>query len=340
MIEFAEQKVIKKPHAIGLISGGLDSTIAAKVVVDLGVQVTGVYFSMPWGCCDKVKAQYAADFLGIPLIVLQLDERYLEIVKNPRYGYGSAMNPCVDCRSHMFKRAAEYMKAVEADFIFTGEVVGQRPMSQMRHSMRAIENSTGIEGRLLRPLCAQLMEPTIPEKEGLIDRNKLLRLNGRSRRGQMDLAEKFNFTNYPNPTGGCLLTDKKFANRLQDAFKYGYRNFQETIALQWGRHFRINEDFKAAVGRDEGENDLLIHYAHPEDHILVLKGAPGPSVVLKGNNPTPEILALAAGLSQRFSRSKEDAPLDYTCWLAKDKNAVQKITAMIPTEQDIERMKV
>jgi len=340
MIEFPNTHSPKKVRAIGLISGGLDSTIAAKVVVDLGVEVTGVYFSMPWGCCDKVKAQNAATFLGIPLMILQLDERYLEMIKKPKYGYGSVMNPCVDCRSHMFKRAAEYMKAVGADFIFTGEVLGQRPMSQMRHSMRAIEKETGIEGRLLRPLCAQLMDPTIPEQEGLIDRAKLLKINGRSRREQMELAEKFNLSDYPNPAGGCLLTDKNFANRLKDTFKHGYRNFQETVALKWGRHFRINENFKAVVGRDEGENSSLIHYAHPDDHVFVMYGQPAPAVILKGLNPSAEILALTAGLSQKFSHFKNDLPLELTCWQAKDKNTSQKITARVPTNEEIERMKI
>ena len=340
MIEFTAKKPLKKVRAVGLISGGLDSTIAAKVVVDLGVEVTGLYFSMPWGCCDKHKAQAAADFLGIPLIVLQLDESYLEMVKKPKYGYGSVMNPCVDCRSHMFRRAAQYMQATDADFIFTGEVLGQRPMSQMRHSMSAIENEAGIEGRLLRPLCAKLMEPTIPEKEGLIDRAKLLAISGRSRRGQIDLAEKHNFKDYPNPAGGCLLTDKNFANRLKDVFKYGYRNFHETVALKWGRHFRLNEHFKAAVGRNEGENNSLILYAHPDDHILAMLDHPGPSVVLKGINPSPEILALAAGLSQKFSRFNNDAPLELSCWPAKDKNAVQKIKARIPNDEEIKRMKI
>src|SRR3989338_10140033 len=184
---------LSKPRAkaVGMLSGGLDSTVAARIIRDLNVEVHGVYFAMPWGCCDKGKAQAAADTLGIPLVVLQLDERYLKIVENPKYGYGSALNPCVDCRIHMFSRARQYMESIGADFVFTGEVLGQREMSQMRHSMNWVEDGSGLKGKLLRPLCAQLLEPALPETAGLIDRAKLLRINGRSRLEQRKLAETF-----------------------------------------------------------------------------------------------------------------------------------------------------
>lgn len=343
MIQPTEQNATslpRKAQAIGLLSGGLDSTVAAKVVIDLGVDVQGVYFAMPWGCCDKQRAQAAADFLGIPLMVLQLDERYLEMVRNPKYGYGTAMNPCVDCRSHMFSRAAQHMKAVGADFLFTGEVLGQRPMSQLRHSMKWIEKETGIEGRLLRPLCAQLMDPTIPEQEGLIDRERLLRISGRSRREQMAMAAKFHFKDYPAPAGGCLLTDHNFANRMKDIFKHGYRNFRETIALKWGRHFRINEHFKAIVGREDIENDILLQYAHENDHIFQMLDRAGPTLILKGDNPSDDILSLAAGLVQKFSKDKHNAPVEVSCWPVKDKNIIRKIKARVPDDRETEQMKI
>ena len=326
--------------AVGLISGGLDSTLAAKIVKDLGVEVQGVYFSMPWGCCDKVKAQSAARRIGIPFIVLQLDERYLHVVKNPKYGYGSALNPCVDCRIHMFFRAAQYMKSIGADFIFTGEVLGQRPMSQMRHSMGWIEKDSGLEGRLLRPLCAQYLEPTIPEQEGLIDRNKLLKITGRSRKEQIDLAAQFEITDYPAPAGGCLLTDENFAHRMKDTLKFGYRDFRETIALKWGRHFRIHEDFKMILGRDEAENASLISYAHVDDYILQLPDDAGPTLILKGYNPTEDVLAVAAGLIQSFSRYKNQPPQRIHCWPVKDKNEMRAVTAKILNTKEIEGMRV
>ena len=315
--------------AVGLISGGLDSTLAAKVVKDLGVDVHGVYFAMPWGCCDKAMAQAAADRIGIKFIVLQLDERYLEIVRNPKHGYGTAMNPCIDCRIHMFTRAAQYMKHIGAEFLFTGEVLGQRPMSQQRHSMKRIEKESGLEGRLLRPLCAQLLPSTIPEQEGLIDRNKLLNMSGRSRRPQIRLANDLTITEYNQPAGGCLLTDRNFASRMRDTLNYGYRNFRETIALQWGRHFRINDKFKAIVGRDQRENDALLRYAHCDDHVMIFadKAKAGPTLLLKGEAPSDDILSTAAGLIQQFSKYKDDAPLEIKYWPVSAPNQTQTLTA-------------
>jgi len=330
----------KKPKAVGLISGGLDSTLAAQIVKDLGVDVYGVYFSMPWGCCDKTKAIEAAQQIGIKFIVLHLDERYLEIVKKPKYGYGSGLNPCVDCRIHMFSRAAQYMQHIGGDFVFTGEVLGQRPMSQMRKSLQWIEEGTGLQGRLLRPLCAKHLEPTIPEQEGLIDRSKLLDLSGRSRKEQYRLAGEFHITQFSPPAGGCLLTDHNFARRIKDTFQYGYRNFRETTALKWGRHFRINESFKLIIGRDEEENESLIRYAHQDDIIMQLMDNLGPTVILKGDQPSTEILSLAAGFLQIFSRYKTEEPQMVKYWPSHNKNHIQYIQASMPSTQQMEQMHI
>ncbi len=328
----------KQVKAVGLISGGLDSTLAAKVVKDLGVDVHGIYFSMPWGCCDKVKATEAAQRIGIKFIVLQLDERYLEIVKKPKHGYGTAMNPCVDCRIHMFSRAAQYMKHIGADFVFTGEVLGQRPMSQKRNSMRKIEQGSGLDGRLLRPLCAQLLNPTIPEQEGLIDRKKLLNMTGRSRRPQLDLAASLEITEFNQPAGGCLLTDQNFAKRMRDTLHHGYRNFRETIALQWGRHFRINDNFKVILGRDDSENQSLVRYAHQDDHIMVFAEKKGPLLLLKGYDPSADIFAIAAGLIQQFSKYKNESPQKVQYWPVSDPNNIQHINAQKIDSTHIEKM--
>jgi tRNA U34 2-thiouridine synthase MnmA/TrmU len=330
----------EKIKAVGLLSGGLDSTLAAKVVSDLGVEVHAVYFAMPWGCCNKTKALEVAETIGIKLIVLQLDERYLEIVRTPKHGYGSAMNPCVDCRTHMFSRARQYMESIGGEFVFTGEVLGQRPMSQMRRSMRTIEQESGLEGRLLRPLCAQLLDPTIPEKEGRIDREKLLAFSGRSRREQMEMAEGFGITDYLPPAGGCLLTDKNFARRMKDTLQYGYRNFRETIALKWGRHFRLSENFKAVLGRDENENLSLVAYAHPDDHILELPDRGGPTLILKGLNPDEHTLGIAAGLIQRYSRFRENTPMDVECRPANDTATIRRIRAVLLPEDKIRQFQV
>jgi tRNA-specific 2-thiouridylase len=221
------------------------------------------------------------------------------------------------------------MNHIGADFLFTGEVLGQRPMSQKRHSMKWIEKESGLEGRLLRPLCAQLLEPTIPEKEGLIDRNKLLNMSGRSRKPQIQLADELTITEYNQPAGGCRLTDPGFSNRMQDTLTHGYRNFRETIALQWGRHFRINDDFKAIVGRDQHENESLVRFAHRDDTIMLFsdEDKAGATLLLKGYGPSEKILSTAAGLIQQFSKYKDDAPLDANCWPVNDPNHVQCVPA-------------
>lgn len=329
-----------RARAVGLLSGGLDSTLAAKIIRDLGVEVHGVYFAMPWGCCHKARAQETADRLGIKFIALQLDERYLEIIKSPQHGYGRALNPCVDCRIHMFSRAKRYMQAINADFIFTGEVLGQRPMSQLRQSMKQIEQGSHLEGRLLRPLCAQLLEPTIPEKQGLIDRNRLLRLSGRSRKEQIRLAQEFAITDYPSPAGGCLLTDRNFSRRMKDTLNHGYRNFRETIALKWGRHFRINDRFKATLGRDEEENESLKRYAYQDDYILETVDKRGPTLILKGDNPTEDVLATAAALVQRFSKHRHSEPAEIKYWPAHNKDHTRRVCAKILDDTQVEAMRI
>ncbi len=332
--------VSKKVKAVGLISGGLDSIVAAKIIKDLDVEVCGVYFAMPWGCCDKTKAIEAAMTIGISFIVLQLDERYLEVVRSPQHGRGVALNPCVDCRIHMFSRAGQYMRHIGADFVFTGEVLGQRPMSQMRHSMKKIEQGANLEGRLLRPLSAHLLEPTVPEQEGLIDRSRLLGLSGRSRKEQIDLAKQLHLTTYNQPAGGCLLTDDHFARRMQDTLDHGYRNFRETIALKWGRHFRLTPEFKAVLGRDAEENESLVSHAHRDDYIMQLRDHPGGILILKGHNPSSEILATAGGLIQKFSRYKEQPPHEVNYWPCHDKNDIRCILARPLDDAEIERVRL
>lgn len=328
-----------KAAAVGLLSGGLDSILAAKIICDLGIEVHGVYFAMPWGCCDKGMAQQAANQLKIPFVVLQLDERYLEIVRKPKFDRGTALNPCVDCRIHMFKRAGQYMRHINADFVFTGEVLGQRPMSQKKNSMRCIEKHADIEGRLLRPLSAQLLEPTIPEKEGIIDRTQLLALNGRSRKTQHKMADEFKLS-YNQPAGGCLLTDHNFAKRMKDTFQYGYRNFRETISLQWGRHFRITKNFKAIVGRNAEENQAIKHYAHKDDIIMELPKNDGPSLILKGLNPTKKELEICAALIQRYSKYKAESTISINYWPVTDPNHIQSVQSQPLQEETIETIKI
>lgn len=329
-----------KLRAVGMISGGLDSVLAAKIIKDLDVDVHGLFMKMPWGCCDQAHAQQAADSIGIPLIVLQLDERYLQTVQNPRHGRGTAMNPCVDCRIHMFRRAAKYMRHINADFVFTGEVVGQRMMSQKKQSMSLIARQSGLEGRLLRPLCAGILEPTIMETSGQIDRQRMMRIAGRSRKPQYLLAKRYQIDGYSAPAGGCLLTDSQFSRRIQDVFEYGYRNFRETISLKWGRHYRLSPKYKCILGRNMDENTALIRYAHPDDIIMQLPDNHGPTLILKGVNPSLDILTTSAGILQRFSKHKYQKPIKMTYWKVNDRNTQHQVPSKNISESDLKEMKV
>ena len=331
----------KQVKGVVLLSGGLDSTLAAKVVKDLGVEVFAVHFAMPWRTKPQTNAQKAAKSLGIHLVSLQLDENYLRMLKKPKYGYGSAFNPCIDCHTYMIAEAGRYMHKIGADFVFTGEVVGQRPMSQLKQNLRSVEKWSGIEGRLLRPLSARLLEPTLPEKEGLIDRNKLLDLSGRSRKKQIELAKQFGITDYPTPAGGCRLTDGPFGQRMKDILEHGYRDYRETISLKWGRHFRINENFRAIIGRDKRENEFLTKYAYPQDHVLELpEDKSGPTLILIGNNPSKDILETAAGLVQKFSHYQNEVELEVMGWLKQDQNNRLKIKSHPLDEATLERMRI
>jgi tRNA U34 2-thiouridine synthase MnmA/TrmU len=205
--------------AIALLSGGLDSTLAAKIVLDLGIELEALNFLTVFCTCTNkgetcLASQKAVSALGIPLKVLNVSEAYLPVVKNPKHGYGSNMNPCIDCRIFMLKKAKAYMEEIGASFIVTGEVLGERPMSQRRDSMRLIEKEAGLDGLILRPLSAKLLPASIPEKEDWVDREKLLKIQGRSRKPQIHLADHYGIRDYPCPAGGCLLTDPVFPLRL------------------------------------------------------------------------------------------------------------------------------
>ncbi len=329
-----------KIKAVGLISGGLDSLVSTFLMKEIGVEIHGIFFSLPWGCGDEEKAKKFAETLGIKLKLMKLDDEFLEIVKNPKHGRGTAMNPCIDCKIHMLQEAKKYMEEIKASFVYTGEVIWQRPMSQTPNSLRAIEKRSGLEGRLLRPLCAKLLKPTIPEEEELIDRDKLLRISGRSRREQYKLAEKYHLKNFQQPSGGCLLTDKNFSNRLKDLFSHKTEDINDVISLKWGRHFRINDKFKAIVGRDEKENEMLIKFAKNNDLVFQFNDKIGPNVILKGKGHKEDEVKIAAGLLQYFSKHKNDPPLDIDYWLASDKAKTKTIKAQPVDTQYIDKIKL
>ncbi|HIE36472.1 MAG TPA: hypothetical protein EYP89_04465 [Candidatus Omnitrophica bacterium] len=288
--------------AIGLFSGGLDSTLAIKLVLDQGIEVIGLHFFSPFCTCDKkgcgINAKTIARELGISLTTQFLGEECLRIIKNPKYGYGKNLNPCIDCRILIFKKAKEFMKKIGASFIITGEVLGQRPKSQHAHSLKTIEKEAGLEGLILRPLSAKLIKPTIIEKNGWIDRSKLLNFWGRNRKPQIELAKVLGIKNYPSPAGGCLLTDPIFCKRVKDLLEYEIFNLKEVNLLKIGRHFRIDPSFKLIVGRDEKENNLLSQLREEKDILFEPQGK-GPLGLGRGRL-SKETEVLSARIISRY----------------------------------------
>jgi len=295
--------------AIALLSGGLDSTLAVKVLLDQGIAVEALNFTSPFCTCTgknsgcKSEAVRVAAEFNIPIKVMHKGTDYLEILRNPKHGYGKGMNPCVDCRIFLLKKAKEYMLESGADFVFTGEVLGQRPMSQRRDTMRIIEKESGLEGLLLRPLSAKHFPPTIPETEGWVDREKLLSMQGRSRKEQFELAAELDVKNYPCPAGGCLLTDPSFVGKVRDVFDHTEElNLRDFRLLKLGRHFRIGAKTKVILGRNDAENGLLEQAVQPGEATLRWNGGPSPLAALLGES-SDELLARAAQLLLRYTKA-------------------------------------
>ena len=284
-------KESKKIKAVGLLSGGLDSTIAAKLMLEQAIEVYAINFTSPFCTCTPRKAGCAAVVtavrqLGkIPLKQVAMRDEYLEMVQNPKHGYGSGLNPCIDCRIMKIQKAGEYMRKIGASFLFTGEVIGQRPMSQHKSAIKRIDRESGLQGYILRPLSAMYMEPTIPEKEGWINRARLLGISGRSRKAQISLAADKGITDYPCPAGGCLLTDKKFSDKMRDYFtNTAHLSIHDIPLLKIGRHFRLDGGDKVIVARNENECKMMEHLCRESDHFLKPLDFAGPAVILQGNS--------------------------------------------------------
>ena len=269
-----------KIRAVALFSGGLDSILAVKLIQEQGIEVKGVNFKTPFFGLDKTFL--AAKSLDMDLEIIDITQELLEILRNPRYGFGKNMNPCIDCHTLMFKKAGEYMTKIGASFILSGEVLGERPMSQNRNSLSIIERESGFEGRILRPLSALLLAQTIPEKGGLVDRNKLLNISGRSRKRQMELAVKMRIEDYPSPAGGCKLTEPAFSKRLRDLFTQGIFSLEDIELLKLGRHFRLSRNIKLVVGRNKEENEKIKEFFQEGDFLFKAKNLKGPVSLLKG----------------------------------------------------------
>jgi tRNA-specific 2-thiouridylase len=265
--------------------------------------VQGVSFVTPFFGAEK--AHKAARQLKIPLTILDITQDHWIMLKQPKYGYGKAMNPCIDCHILMVKKAGEWMAEIGADFLFTGEVLGQRPFSQTKPSLRAVEKGSGFPDQILRPLSALLLPETIPEQEGLVDRSRLLDINGRSRKRQMALAESCGISEYPAPAGGCLLTDPIFSRRLKELLSHSPSpDLRQVELLKTGRHFRLAPSVKILIGRNKGENEFIEKWSFPEDPVARVMGYPGPMAIALGEMRGDEDWEKLAQLCLAYS----DAP--------------------------------
>lgn len=291
----------RKVRALGLCSGGLDSRLAAEVLRRQHIEVEWISFETPF--FSAAKARQAARRHKIPLTVRRITQPYLEMLKNPPGGYGKYMNPCRDCHALMFKFAGEIMREKRFDFLFSGEVLGQRPMSQTRPSLHYVEKHSGCKGYILRPLSAGNLPLTIPEREGKVDRGQLLDITGRSRKTQIKLAETFGITDYPAPAGGCLLTDKRFSARLRDLFTYQKKVAEKDLRLlRFGRHFRLNPAAKIIVGRIHRDNEQIERLYKPSKDTMIQLEIPGPTALLPYASDRESVL-LAAGICAGYSKA-------------------------------------
>lgn len=291
--------------ALGLLSGGLDSSLAALCLKRQGIDVTAIAFVTPF--FGSSKAQAAAQQIGVPLIIEDISEVHLEMLKNPRYGYGKNMNPCIDCHAMMFRLAGAIMAERGFDFLFSGEVLGQRPMSQNANALRSVANYSGHPDRILRPLSAKLLPETPMEEQGLVEREQLLDIQGRSRKPQEALAKEWDLTDYPSSGGGCLLTEIHFSDRLRDLFDHQPScTIADVELLKIGRQFRLSEHAKLTLGRHQKDNDELRKAAQKPYVVLRAVGVSGPLGLVSGQ-PTEDDLKTAGAILASYGKGKDHA---------------------------------
>jgi len=283
-----------KVKAVALLSGGLDSSLAIRLMLDQGIEVEAVHFVSIFNATAPEKPSLlrplrVARQLGVPLKPIRFTAVQLAILRDPAHGFGSHMNPCIDCHMAMLRLAAERLRETGAQFIVTGEVLGQRPMSQRSFVLHQIAKETGLGGLLLRPLSAKLLPPTIPEERGWVDRDQLLDIHGRSRVRQFELARRYGITEHGSPAGGCLLTDPGFSARLRDYFEHlggAEPDLNDIHLLKYGRHFRLGPATRLVIGRVHRENITIYTFSRPTDLLLTTRDAPGPTALLRcGGGP-------------------------------------------------------
>mgnify|MGYP000862252776 CR=1 FL=1 len=291
-------------RALAMMSGGLDSVLAAKLIKDQGIEVIGICFKSYF--FGEKNAERMAEQIDIPLVVVDFSKEHFEMVKNPKHGYGKNINPCIDCHAMMMRYSGELLDKYKADFIITGEVLNQRPMSQNKNSLDVVKNESGFAEKILRPLCAKTIEPTQMELDGLVGRDKLLDIKGRNRKAQMELAEKWGIKDYPSPAGGCRLTEPNYAKRLFDLLKYNKNpEERELNLLRIGRHFRLSEKAKAVSTRTGEEGNEIKKFLNDKDLLLCSEDYSGSDIIIIGE-PGENDIKMAAKIAARYCKGKDE----------------------------------
>jgi tRNA U34 2-thiouridine synthase MnmA/TrmU len=328
---------MSRVKAISLFSGGLDSILATQLILNQDIEVIAFNVKTPFGIPKKdglSEAEAAIKQLNVPLKIATVDKEYIRMLRKPKHGYGKNINPCIDCKIFILKQAIKYAKEVSADFLFTGEVLGERPMSQHGPALRTIEKEAGLKGKLLRPLSAKLLPETIAERRGLVDRNRLMAISGRSRKPQFQLAKEFGITTYPSPAGGCLLTCEEYSKKLVDLFEHKKNvSGADVVLLRFGRHFRFGAN-KIIVGRNEAENKVLLSQKVKGDYYFELPNIVGPVTLLQGVK-TMKAIQKAAQLTAFYSDAKtEKIKVNY------GKDTLNKnIEIIIPNRTEVDELR-
>ncbi len=304
---------MKNFRALALFSGGLDSMLSIKLISDQGIDVVAINMNIGFGSKKNMSEimKKRAEKAGATFKMVDVRELYLkDILFNPKFGYGKHFNPCIDCHGFMFRSAKRLLKEYGADFLITGEVLGQRPMSQRADALQSVKNLAEDEDNLiLRPMCAKLLEPTKPEIEGWVDREKLLGISGRSREVQISLAQKFGWDDYEKPGGGCLLTDKYFSQKMSDFIKYDKFEVEDIQLIKFGRHLRLPDSSKLVIGRDKEENEILENIKNSKMEFIKLKEIAGP-LSLISKTATKEDRTLAAKIILTFTKANKNEEYD------------------------------
>ena len=332
---------MSRGKGIVLVSGGLDSLLAARILMEQDLELIGFHAVLPFIAPDADPADLnpvrSASRINLTTRVHRCDKEYIDIIRNPAHGYGKHANPCIDCHIYFIKKAAECMRELKADFVATGEVVGQRPMSQMRHTMNHIEKAAGLSGRLLRPLSAALLKPTIPEENGVVNRNMLLGINGRSRKEQIELARTYHIDEYQSPSGGCLFTDRYISRRVRDLIsRHSEVEAVDFYLLTIGRHYRISDCAKIIVSRNELENNELEKYRHLSDYFFV-PDFKGPAVFVKGSISDDDMVFIGSTML-RYGKAGSSDPV---VTIYKKETVEKKIRVLdTTTDEQLEKLRI